>query len=156
MANTFTQVYVQFVFAVRGRQNLIHDSIKDRLHAYMTGIVQQRGHKLIAINGMPDHVHLLVGPRPDVALSDLVRDVKAFSSKHINDQRLIRGQFHWQEGFGAFSYSRSDLSSVIRYIRNQEEHHRRKTFKQEYIELLEEFEQPFEERYLFDWIENEK
>jgi REP element-mobilizing transposase RayT len=154
MANTFTQIYIQLVFAVEGRQSLIQNQFKDLLYKTMTGIVQQRGHKLIAINGMPDHVHLLVGLRPDVSLSDLVRDVKAFSSKHVNDEHWVRGRFRWQEGFGGFSYSRSQLSSVIRYIDSQEQHHRSRAFKQEYLELLRKFEVRYDEQYLFKWIED--
>jgi REP element-mobilizing transposase RayT len=153
MANTFTQIYMQIVFAVEGRQSLIRKEFKDDLFKYMTGIVQERGHKLISINGMPDHVHLLVGQQPKVALSDLVRDIKAFSSKHVNDMSWVRGRFNWQEGFGAFSYSRSQLSRVIRYIENQEIHHRKRTFRQEYLSLLKKFEIEYDERYLFKWID---
>jgi REP element-mobilizing transposase RayT len=154
MANTFTQIYIQLVFAVAGRQSLISDEFKGELYKYMTGIVQQCHHKLIAINGMPDHVHLLVGLYPQDALSDLVRDVKAFSSMHVNDNRWVHGKFAWQEGFGGFSYSRSHLQKVIEYIANQENHHRQRTFKEEYLELLQKFEIEHDQRYLFTWIED--
>lgn len=151
MANTFTQIYIHLVFAVEQRQGLIHDRFKPELYGFMTGIIQQRGQKLIAINGMPDHVHLLVGLRPDIALSNLVRDIKAFSSSHVNAERWVRGKFQWQEGFGAFSYSRSQLASVIRYIENQGQHHRSKNFREEYLDLLRAFEVEYDERYLFQW-----
>src|SRR5258706_5016550 len=113
MANTYTQIYIQVVFAVQGRESLIAPSHKEEIYKYLTGIVRQQGQKLIALNGMPDHLHLLIGLKPDMALSDLVRDVKASSSKFINEQGWFRGKFHWQEGFGAFSYGHSQLTSVI-------------------------------------------
>jgi REP element-mobilizing transposase RayT len=155
MANTFTQIYIQLVFAVSGRQSLIRNEFKDELYKYMTGIVQQRHHKLITINGMPDHVHLLVGLYPQDALSDLVRDIKAFSSKHVNDNRWVHGKFAWQQGFGGFSYSRSQLQKVIDYISNQEKHHRQRTFREEYLGLLQKFAVEYDERYLFKWVEDD-
>jgi putative transposase len=156
MANMFTQIYIQLVFAVSGRQSLIRNEFKDELYKYITGIVQQRKHKLIAINGMPDHVHLLVGLYPQDSLSDLVRDVKAFSSKHVNDNRWAHGKFAWQEGFGGFSYSRSQLQLVIEYIANQEKHHRLRTFREEYLRLLQMFAVEYDERYLFKWVEDDR
>ena len=128
MANTYTQIYIQVVFAVEGRQNLIAPKHNDELQRYITGIVSGQRHKLIAINNLPDHVHLLIGQRPDASLSDLVGDVKTGSSKFINQKRWVAGRFSWQEGFGAFSYSRSQLGTVIRYIENQQRHHAKKSF----------------------------
>jgi REP element-mobilizing transposase RayT len=156
MANTYTQLYIQIVFAVQGRQSLILKQHKDELYKYITGIVQgeERGHKLLAINGMPDHIHLFVGLNPKQALSDLVRDVKASSSGFIKEKKWLAGKFSWQEGYGAFSYSRSDITNVIKYIAHQEEHHSRRTFKQEYLALLEEFNIQYDNRYVFKWIED--
>jgi REP element-mobilizing transposase RayT len=137
------------VFAVEGRQNLIRHEHKDELQKFITGIVSGQGQKLITINNMPDQLHLLVGLRPDSSLSDLVRDVKAGSSKFINQKRWVAGRFSWQEGFGAFSYSRSQLGTVIRYIENQQEHHAKKSFREEYVALLEKFNVDFDQRYIF-------
>lgn len=156
MPHTYTQIHIHLVFAVANRQSLIQGGIKEKLYKYMTGIVQQRGHKLLAINGMPDHIHLLIGLRPEMTLSDLVRDVKAFSAKHVNDEGWVRGRFRWQEGYGAFSYARSELSAVIRYIENQERHHRVRTFQQEYLDMLKLFEVDYDPRYLFKWVEGEE
>jgi putative transposase len=149
MANTYTQIYVQIVFAVQGRQSLIGPQHNDELQKYMTGIISGQGQKLIAINNMSDHFHILVGQTPNVALSDLVRGLKAGSSGFINDRRWVLGRFSWQEGFGAFSYAHSQLDAVIRYIQNQQEHHRHKTFQEEYLELLKRFNVPHDERYTF-------
>jgi putative transposase len=149
MANTYTQIYLHVVFAVEGRQNLIAPEHNDELQKYITGIVTAQKHKLIAINNMPDHLHLLVGLRPDVALSDLVRDVKAGSSKFINEKRWVMGRFSWQEGFGAFSHARSQLGAVIRYIQNQQKHHAKKSFRDEYLELLEKFGVEYDQKYIF-------
>ena len=149
MANTYTQIYLHVVFAVEGRQNLIAPEHNDELQKYITGNVTAQRHKLIAINNMPDHLHLLVGLRPDVALSDLVRDVKAGSSKFINEKRWVMGRFSWQEGFGAFSHARSQLGAVIRYIQNQQKHHVKKSFRDEYLELLEKFGVEYDQKYIF-------
>jgi putative transposase len=149
MANTYTQIYIHIVFAVEGRQNLIKPEHNDELQKYITGVVSGQKQKLIAINNMPDHLHLFVGLRPDSALSDLVRDVKANSSKFINEKRWVVGRFSWQEGFGAFSYSRSQFGAVIRYIENQQTHHTNKSFREEYIELLEKFNVDYDRRYIF-------
>lgn len=149
MANTYTQIYLHVVFAVEGRQNLIKPEHNDELQKYITGIVSAQKHKLIAINNMPDHLHLLVGVRPDAALSDLVRDIKANTSRFISEKRWVPGRFSWQEGFGAFSYSRSQLGTVIRYIENQQKHHARKSFREEYTELLERFGVEFDPQYIF-------
>ena len=147
MANTYTQIYVQIVFAVQGRQNLIRPQYNDELQKYMTGIISGQGQQLIAINNMPDHFHILVGQKPNIALSDLVRDIKAGSPGFINDRRWALGRFSWQQGFGAFSYSHSQLDAVIRYIQNQQEHHRRTTFQEEYLEFLKRFNVPHDEQY---------
>ena len=150
MANTYSQIYIHVVFAVEGRQNLIQAEYNNELQKYITGIVSGQKQKLIAINNMPDHVHLLIGLQPDVALSNLVRDIKTASSAFIKRQRWVQGRFSWQEGFGAFSYSRSQLDTVVRYIQNQQEHHAKKTFRQEYKELLEKFGVDYDARYIFD------
>jgi putative transposase len=154
MANTYSQIYIQTVFAVEGRQSLVQPAHKEEINKYITGIVRRKKQKLIAINGMPDHVHILFGLKPDMALSDLVRDVKASSSLFINEKKWLRGRFNWQEGFGAFSYGHSQLDAVIKYIQNQEEHHRKRSFKQEYLALLRRFSVEFKEPYLFHWIED--
>jgi putative transposase len=152
MPNTYTQIYVQIVFAVKGRENLIQEQHREELHKYITGIVNNRDQKLLSIFSMPDHTHLLVGLTPTILISDLVRDIKAGSSKFINDNRWINGKFNWQEGYGAFSYSRSQIDEVIKYINQQEIHHKRKSFKEEYIEFLTKFAIEYKNEYLFDWI----
>lgn len=153
MPNTFTQIYIQIVFAVKGRQNLISKNKREELHKYITGIVQNRDQKMLAIFAMPDHVHILLGMKPDISISNLVRDIKAGSSKFINDNNWIMGKFNWQEGYGAFSYAKSQIDYVVNYISNQEEHHKAKTFKKEYINMLERYEIEYNEKYLFEWIE---
>ena len=153
MANTYSQIYIQIVFAVKGRQNLIAKENREELHKFITGIVTNREQKLLAIFAMPDHVHILVGLKPSFSISDLVRDIKAGSSKFINDSKWIKGKFNWQEGFGAFSYSKSNLDNVVKYILNQEERHQKKTFKNEYLDFLEKFEIEYDPKYLFDWVE---
>ena len=153
MPNTYTQIHVQFVFAVKNRRALIHESIRVRIEKYITGIVQNFGHKLLAIYSMPDHTHLFIGFRPNQSLSELMREVKSRSSEFINKERLTKEKFNWQEGYGAFSYSHSHVQNVIEYVLNQPEHHKKKAFKEEYLEFLTKFEIPYEEQYLFDWIE---
>jgi len=150
MANTYSQLYIQIVFTVKGRQNLISKNWKDEIYKYITGIIVNQKQKLIAINGMPDHIHILVGIKPNVSISDLVRDIKSSSSKFINEQKWINGKFEWQTGFGAFSYGHSQLTSVIKYIKNQEQHHKTKTFKEEYIAFLKLFNIDFKNEYLFN------
>ena len=154
MANTYSQIYIQVVFAVEGRQNLIAKQNKEELHKYITGIVHQEKQKLIAINGMPDHVHLLIGLKPDIALSDLVRDVKAKSSKLVNEHGLVKGKFRWQVGFGAFSYGHSQLDAIVRYIQDQQQHHAKRTFRHEYFALLRKFDIAFQDKYVFRFIED--
>jgi REP element-mobilizing transposase RayT len=153
MANTYSQIYIQAVFAVDGRLSLIQPEFKEELYKYITGIVTNSRQKLIAINGMSDHVHILIGLKPAMALADLVRDIKADSSNFINKKRWVRGRFSWQEGYGAFSYGHSQLDTIISYIRNQERHHHRRTSKDEYLVWLKKFEVPFEEKYVFKFIE---
>ena len=155
MANTYTQIYIHIVYAVKHRDMLISPSWKERLHKYITGIVQNQDHKLIAINSMPDHMHIFIGMKPDASLSGLVRDIKRDSTNFINQEIKTHRRFAWQEGFGAFSYSHSQIDSVVKYILNQEEHHRRKTFKEEYEAMLKEFAVEYDNRFVFDWIEPE-
>ncbi len=155
MANTYTQIYIQIVFAVQGRQCLIPEVHREELYKYTTGIVRNREQKLIAINGMADHVHVFVGMTPTIAVSDLVRDVKAGSSGFVNEKRWMRGKFSWQEGFGAFSYSHADIDRVAKYINNQAEHHKKQTFREEYEMLLKEFAVDFNEKYLFAHIDGD-
>lgn len=154
MANTYTQIYIHVVFAVEGRQNLIKPEYNDELQKYITGIVSAQKQKLIAINNLPDHLHLLVGLRPDSSLSDLVRSIKAGSSKFVSEKRWVPGRFSWQEGFGAFSCSRSQLSTVIRYIQNQQQHHAKKSFREEYLALLEKYGVEYDPRYIFQPCED--
>ncbi len=149
MANTYTQIYIHVIFAVEGRQSLIAPEHNNELQKYVSGIVSAQKHKLIAINNMPDHLHLLIGLRPDAALSELVRDIKANSSRWINEKHWVAGRFSWQEGFGAFSYSRSQLATVIHYIENQQRHHAKKSFRDEYTQLLEKFSVEYDQRYIF-------
>ncbi len=154
MANTYTQIYIQIVFAVKGRQNLISKENREELHKFITGIVSNRGQKLFAVFAMPDDVHILVSIGPTIALSDLVRDIKAGSSKFINEKKWMNEKFSWQEGYGAFSYSKSGVDSVVKYILNQEEHHKIKSFKNEYLDFLEKFQIDYDSKYLFEWIED--
>ena len=152
MPNTYSQIYIQIVFAVKGRENLIEEKNRYELQKFITGIVSKRNQKMLAIYAMPDHVHILIGMEPDISISDLVRDIKAGSSKFINDSKWINGKFNWQQGFGAFSYSKSHLDNVIKYILNQKEHHEKETFKVEYLNFLEKFGIEYNEKYLFEWI----
>ena len=149
MANTYTQIHLQFVFAVKYRDGLIHSSFKDELYQYIAGIIKNHNHKLLAINGMPDHVHILVGMRPTQSVSDLMQDIKGSSSKWINEKRFLKVKFEWQEGYGAFSYAKFQVNTVINYIKNQEQHHALRSFHQEYLEFLAEFEVAYDERYIF-------
>jgi putative transposase len=152
MPNTYSQLYVQIVFAVKFRQNLISEENREELQKYICGIVEKRNTKLIAIYCMPDHVHIFMELKPAMSLSDTVRDIKAASSKFINDKRWVRGKFEWQTGFGAFSYSHSHIDRVVKYILNQKEHHRVKTFKVEYLDLLQKFAVDYKDEYLFEWL----
>src|SRR6185503_6563528 len=152
MANTFSQIYIQTVFAVEGRLSLITPEFKEDLYKYITGIVKNQGQKLIAINGASDHIHILIGLRPAMALADLVREIKADSTNHINKEKWVHGRFNWQEGYGAFSYGHSQLDTIVRYIQNQEKHHQRRSFKDEYLSLLRKFDVAFEEKYAFKFL----
>ena len=151
MANTYTQIDIQLVFAVKGRQALIQKTWKEDLYKYITGIVQNNGHKMLQINGMPDHVHIFIGYHPTQTIPRLVEDIKTDTDKFIKQQHFTPYRFRWQEGYGAFSYGRSQRSSVIAYIAKQEEHHRRKSFRDEYIEMLQKFEIDYKEEYLFEF-----
>jgi putative transposase len=153
MANTYTQIYIHLVFSVKGRQNLILPKWKEELYKYVCGIVNYKNQKVYAIGGVADHIHILLSIKPEISLSELVRDIKANSSKWINERKLVLGKFQWQEGFGAFSSAQSQLDNVIQYINNQEQHHQKRAFKDEYLELLKKFEITFDENYLFEWIE---
>jgi REP element-mobilizing transposase RayT len=153
MAGAFTQIYIQYVFAVKGRENLLQKPWRDEVFRYIAGIIKGRDQKPIIVNGVADHVHVFVGLKPSVCVSELVRDIKNNSSKFINDQRFLKGKFSWQEGYGAFSYSHSQIESVYNYIDKQEEHHRKKTFREEYLDFLQRFEISYDEKYLFDWLD---
>lgn len=149
MSNTYTQIHIHAIFAVQNRISLISKSWEQRLYQYITGIIQNHGHKLLAINGMPDHIHLLFGMRPAQSLSDLMRDVKGDSSLWINENKFVAGKFSWQEGYGAFSYSKSQIHAVANYIENQKLHHNKRTFIEEYTKILQDFEIEFDEKYIF-------
>ena len=149
MPNTYTQLYIHFVFAVKYRRAMIHDEWEDRLQKYITGIVQNNGHKLLAINNMPDHLHLFVGLNPRQSISDLMQFVKGDSAEFINSNGLTQRKFHWQEGYGAFSNSRSHIDGVVKYILNQKRHHVEKTFREEYLEILKKNDVNYDEKYIF-------
>jgi len=153
MANTYTQIYIHTVFSVQNRISLIQPQWQEELFKYITGIVQNNGHKMIAINGMPDHLHLFFGMKPNQSLSELIQDIKGDSSKWIHEKGFVKGHFEWQAGFGGFSYSISQIDTVVKYIRNQAKHHKRKTFVEEYLDFLEKFQVPFDERYIFKPVE---
>lgn len=149
MPNTYTQIHIHFVFAVKHRNAVINDSWKEELCKYIAGIIRNNEHKLIAIGGMPDHIHILIGVRPSQSISDLMQDVKGNSSKWINEKRFLKTKFEWQEGYGAFSYSKSQINDVVNYINNQETHHAKKSFKEDYLEILKKFEVDYDEKYVF-------
>ncbi|SDL88357.1 REP element-mobilizing transposase RayT [Salinimicrobium catena] len=153
MPGTFSQIYIQLVFAVKGRRSLISEQWEQELYKYITGIVTNKNQKLLAINGMPDHIHILIGMKPSCCLSDLVREIKKASNEFIKTKGYSRSKFDWQEGYGAFSYSHLALDNVIQYIHNQKEHHRRRTFQEEYKDFLIKYKIDHKEEYLFDWIE---
>ena len=153
MANTYSQIYIQVVFAVHGRQNLLAKEWRQEVFKYMAGIIKNKGQKPIIVNGVEDHVHVFVGLKPSMALSDLIRDVKNNSSNFINENRWAKGKFNWQEGYGAFSYGHSQIEAVYNYIQNQEAHHVKQSFQDKYLDLLKRFEVDYDTKYLFDWIE---
>ena len=153
MPGTFTQIYIQIVFAVKGRESLIGSHWEEELFKYISGIVRNKDQKMLSINGMPDHIHFLIGMKPTCCLSDLVREVKKSSNGFINEKRFSKSKFEWQGGYGAFSYNHSNLDAVICYIRDQKRHHQKKTFKEEYMEFLTKFNIEFKDEYLFEWID---
>ena len=153
MPGTYTQLYVHIVFAVQHRNALIDKSWEERLYQYITAIVQNKGQKMIAVNGMPDHIHLFVGLKPNYNVSDLVREIKKASNDFINEKKLTKAKFKWQEGYGAFSYSQSQIATVANYVINQKNHHEKKSFEMEYRQLLESFRIEYKNEYLFDWID---
>jgi len=154
MANTYTQIYIHTIFAVEGRQSLIPKAHKEELYKQITGVVKGERQKLLAINGMSDHIHMLVALRPDSALSDLVKEIKVASTNFINDKGWVRGRFGWQRGFAGFSYSRSQIPTVAAYIENQERHHAKRSFRAEYMGLLKKFEVEFDQKYVFAFIDD--
>jgi len=153
MADPFTQIYIQLVFAVRYREALIRPEFKTELNKYIGGIFRNQDQKLLAINGMSDHIHIFFSMKPTINLSHFVRDIKSDSSTFINENKLSKFKFHWQGGYGAFSYAHSQKDQVIKYVMNQEKHHEKKTFRQEYLELLNRFEVKYNEKYLFEFFD---
>ena len=153
MANTYTQIHIHTVFAVQNRRSLINKSWQERLYKYIIAIIQKHGHKVLSIGGMPDHVHILFGFRPTQALSNLMQEVKRDSSEWINKEKLVMGRFSWQEGYGAFSYGKSQISAVANYIEKQEKHHKKNAFREEYLDFLKKFDVEYDERYVFKDID---
>lgn len=153
MPGTYHQIHLQIIFAVKGRANLLHKEWRQEVFKYMSGIIKAKGQKPIIVNGVSDHVHVFVGLKPVSNVSDLVRDIKNNSSNFINDQKWLKNKFNWQDGYGVFSYGHSQIDRVYNYILNQEKHHRKKTFREEYIDFLKKFEIEYDEKYLFEWIE---
>ena len=153
MSSTFSQIYIQIVLAVRNRECVIHPSWAEELYKYITGIVKNKDQQLLAINGMPDHIHFLIRIRPSCSLSDLMREVKKSTNEYINERNFLKHKFYWQEGYGAFSYSQYEVDKIINYINNQKIHHLKTSFKAEYLSLLHDFQIGFKDEYLFEWIE---
>jgi REP element-mobilizing transposase RayT len=153
MANSFIQAYVHYVFAVKGRINFLKKEHNDELQKYITGIAQNRNCKMLAINNMPDHIHIFLGQHPSYSISKTIQEIKSVSSKFINDKNWYNSKFHWQTGYGAFTYSHSQIDNVIRYIMEQQQHHKKKIFKEEYIEFLAKFEIEYDEKYLFEFYD---
>jgi REP element-mobilizing transposase RayT len=153
MANTFTQMYAQLVFSPKGRQNLILPSFEEKLYMYITGIVKEHNQKLIAVNGMADHIHIFIGFKPSIKLSDLVGEIKTASTKFIKKERFLPSTFAWQDGFGGFTYAHSQIDVVAKYVMNQKEHHQKRTFRQEYTEMLQKAGVEYDDRYLFEFYE---
>ena len=153
MPGTYSQIYIQIVFAVKGRDSLINIEWEERLYQYITGIVRGKEQKMLAVNGMPDHLHLFIGMKPSCCLSDLIREVKKSSNDFIKENKLSKFKFSWQEGYGAFSYSHSQIDNVVKYVMNQKEHHRKSSFKKEYSDFLKKFEVEHDKKYLFDWVD---
>ena len=155
MAGTFSQIYIQYVFAVKGRENLLHKPWREDVFKYISGIIKGKNQKPIIVNGVANHVHIFVGLRSSMSIADLARDIKNNSSNFINEEKFLKGKFSWQEGYGAFSYGHSQVERVYQYILNQEAHHKEKSFKAEYCEFLEKFDLEFDDKYLFDWVDDE-
>jgi len=153
MADTYSKIYIHVVFTVKGRDNLLQKPWRDEVFKYQSGIIKNKGLKPIIVNGVRDHVHCFIGLKPAMAISDLVRDIKNNSTNFINSKSFVNGKFAWQEGYGAFSYGHSQIEDVYNYILRQEAHHQKKTFREEYLDFLEKFEIPFEERYLFEFYD---
>mgnify|MGYP002079635284 FL=1 len=153
MADTYSQLYIQTVFAVQNRNALIHNSWEEELYKYITGIVQNKGQKMLSINGTSNHIHFFIGMKPSCCLSDLVREIKKSSTSFVKEKKFCKHRFSWQEGFGSFSYSHSQLTNVIKYIENQKQHHHKDNFQTEYLSFLKAFEVEFKPEYLFEWIE---
>jgi REP element-mobilizing transposase RayT len=156
MADTYSQIYIQIVFAVQNREASIKSSWEEELYKYITGIVQNKGQKMLSINGTSNHIHFLIGMKPTCCLSELVREIKKSSNKFVKEKKFTPYNFQWQEGFGAFSYSHSQLNDVIKYIDNQKEHHKKLTFRDEYLAFLKAFEIEYKVQYLFEWSENQE
>jgi len=151
MANTYSQIYLHIIFAVQNRQCLVPQKHKEELHKYFSGLITNRGSKMLAVNCMPDHTHIFIGYKPTLSIPELVKEIKVASNQFINRKRWINGRFRWQEGYGAFSYSHSQLSVVMNYVKNQEKHHQKSTFKAEYIRFLNRFNISYESEFLFDF-----
>ena len=152
MADRYSQLYIQLVIGVKGRQNLLQKEWRQELFKYMSSIIAHKEHKPIIINGVEDHVHIFFGLNPSKTIADLVRDIKSSSSNLVNRKQWVKGKFQWQGGYGAFSYNHSLVDRVYQYILNQEEHHKKRTFKEEYLDFLKKFEIEYKDQYLFDWI----
>ena len=152
MANTYTQIYIQMVFVVQGRENLIKERNREQLEKYISGVVTQKKSKVLAIYCNPDHTHVLIGVNPAISISDMGKHIKTSSSRWINENKWVMGRYTWQVGFGAFSYSKSQIVSVAKYIRNQPLHHKNRSFRDEYLNLLSKFEIDYDDKYLFEWL----
>lgn len=155
MSGTFSKIYIHVVFAVKNRHALIQSSWEEQLYKYITGIVQNKGQKMLAINGTSNHIHFLIGMKPSCCLSDLVREIKKSTNNFIKENKYTNCHFAWQEGFGSFSYGHSQISFISEYVLNQKEHHKNNTFREEYIKILNAFEVEYDQEYLFEWINNE-
>ena len=149
----YTQLYTHLVFAVKYRERLLNKDIRNEVFSYISGIITNRNHKSIIINGVSDHIHILIGQYPNDKISDLVASIKRSSSTFINQQKWFKGKFHWQDGYGAFSYSRTQLKKIYKYIENQENHHKEYSFRNEYISLLKRFNIEYDKRFLFEFFE---
>jgi len=153
MANTYSQLYVQIIFSVQGRSNLIHEKRRDEIEKYICGIIRNNKSKALAIYCNPDHIHILIGFHPTMSVSDMARDIKSNSSQFINMKKWIMGKFYWQDGYGGFTYSKSQIDDVAKYILNQPEHHKKRSFREEYLDLLKKWDIEYDERYMFEWYD---